>query len=196
MTTVTPIEGTMVLVVGPSGAGKDSLLAAARDAFAGTPSIVFARRIITRDSDDQTESHDTISPEAFAAAEAGDAFLLSWKAHGLGYAIPASAGDALDEGRTVVANVSRTIIPVAVRKMARVVVVHVTAPIDLLARRIAARGRETVPEIEARLARQPPLATAGAEVVEIVNDGGLEAAALQFVAAIRRIADPTAPGAP
>jgi len=41
----------LVLVVGPSGAGKDSLLKAAREEFRGDPRIGFARRVITRPAD-------------------------------------------------------------------------------------------------------------------------------------------------
>jgi ribose 1,5-bisphosphokinase PhnN len=38
----------VILVVGPSGAGKDTLLRAAREHFAAVPSLGFARRYITR----------------------------------------------------------------------------------------------------------------------------------------------------
>ncbi|MFV0295626.1 MAG: phosphonate metabolism protein/1,5-bisphosphokinase (PRPP-forming) PhnN [Hyphomicrobiaceae bacterium] len=180
---------TLVLVVGPSGAGKDTLIDAARAVFAGDPRFVFARRIITRVSDGATEDNDTLSPEAFDAAEIAGKFLLSWRAHGLGYAIAMEGWRALGTGQVLVANVSRAVIADAERKTGQVVVLHVTAPLPVLARRIAARGRETEADIAKRLARQMPLSIQSAEVLEIVNDGALEEAAARFNAALRAVAD-------
>jgi ribose 1,5-bisphosphokinase PhnN len=41
--------GKLVLVVGPSGAGKDTLLSLARAACADDPTIVFVQRLVTRE---------------------------------------------------------------------------------------------------------------------------------------------------
>lgn len=174
--------GTLVLVVGPSGAGKDTLIGEARRLLEDEPRIVFARRAITRPPGDPTEQHLAITPAEFAAQEARGEFLLSWPAHGLSYGIPVAYERMLDQGHIVVANVSRTVIREAERRIANVVVLHITAPIAILAARIAARGRERVDEIAERLHRQPPLAVSRAEVCEIVNDASIEIGA-------RRIAD-------
>jgi phosphonate metabolism protein PhnN/1,5-bisphosphokinase (PRPP-forming) len=182
------LRGTLALVVGPSGAGKDTLIAAARTVLAGDPRFAFARRVVTRMRDDESESHDVMAPAEFARAEAAGAFLVAWWAHGLGYAIPATAGAALERGQVLVANVSRTVIEAAEARVPSVAVLHVTAPLDVLAARIAARGREPVDAIAARLARKPPLTVGRAELVEIVNDGPLEAAARRFTDALRRLA--------
>jgi len=98
-------QGTFVAVVGPSGAGKDTLI---RAVVAARPDIVAARRVISRDADDATEVFDSVTPDAFAAAaERGD-FVLHWQAHGLGYGIPASVHGDLAAGRHVLANLWRT----------------------------------------------------------------------------------------
>ena len=184
-----PIEtGTLALVVGPSGAGKDTLINAARVALAGDPHFVFPRRIVTRASHDASEEHDMMTPEAFDTAARSGAFLLSWRAHGLGYAVPGSARDPLRAGHVVVANVSRGAIVEAEQQVRRVTVLHVTAPIDELARRIALRGREAEADIAARLARQAPLTAQRASVIEIVNDTAPEDAARRFVTALRAVA--------
>ncbi len=182
-------RGELVLVVGPSGAGKDTLMLAARDALADDPRIHFARRIVTRSSHDAAESHDTLPREQFDEARRQGAFLLSWQAHGLGYAIPRSVEHHLLANGVVVANVSRTSIPEAERLVGSVTVLHVTAPQDVLASRIAARGREPLSEIAARLARQPPLAIATAELIEIVNDADIASAAARLAAVLTRLAD-------
>ena len=102
-----PVTGALVLVVGPSGAGKDTLISYARARLAGRDDVCFARRIVTRAADATLEDHDTLSPEAFAERAARGDFALHWRAHGLCYALPACVDEALAAGRTVVANVSR-----------------------------------------------------------------------------------------
>ena len=88
-------NGSLVLVVGPSGAGKDSVLNGARAALADDDDFVFVRRTITRTSGAGGEDNVEVTPEAFAAAKATGAFALSWRAHDLDYGIPKSIEDDL-----------------------------------------------------------------------------------------------------
>ncbi len=180
--------GVLALVVGPSGAGKDTLIEQARHAFGRDARMVFARRTITRASDGVSEDNDAVDRAQFDADEAAGRYLLSWRAHGLGYAIPGQGENALRQGKVLVANVSRTVIGNAELRARHVVVLHVTAPIDVLAQRIAARGRESREEITSRLARQPPLQASSAGVVEIINDREPEHAAAQFNDVLIRLA--------
>jgi len=172
--------GRLILVVGPSGAGKDSLIEGARAALVGHPRFVFPRRIITRPSDPGSEDHATLSEAEFERQRAAGLFFLHWDAHGLRYALPGSIADDLAAGRTVIANVSRAVIAAAREKHAATTVVVVTAPPEVLARRLAARGREDAADVEARLARaadQP----SGPEVVTVMYDGALESAVERFL---------------
>src|ERR1700758_459495 len=93
----------LLLVVGPSGAGKDTLLDAARRALADDPKFRFVRRVVTRAAKAGDEPHETVTEAEFAARE----FALQWQAHGLRYGIPA---DAIVDDVVTVANVSRTVI--------------------------------------------------------------------------------------
>lgn len=172
----------LVLVVGPSGAGKDTLLAAAREALAGHPRIRFVRRAITRPAEAGHEDHEPVTEADFARRE----FALSWEAHGLHYGIAAGIGDDLAGGRTVVANVSRGIIATAAARFPTRVV-EVTARPEILAARLAGRGREDAADIAARLARQVPL-PAGVPVRRVINDGPLTEGVAAFLAALT---DPT-----
>lgn len=146
-------DGIFVAVVGPSGAGKDTLLNGAVKALAGRKDIVFARRIITRASDGATEDHDTLSVEAFDAARQAGAFSLFWQANGLNYALPASTLDAQRSGCMIVANLSRAVLDDALRVYGAVVLIEVTATREVLAQRLLARGRESAEDIEQRLQR-------------------------------------------
>lgn len=181
--------GALALVVGPSGAGKDTLIAEARRALAGDARFVFATRVVTRPADAGGEAHTPATLEAFAAAEAAGQFLLSWRSHGLAYGIPAGVAADLARGRVVIANVSRTAITRAEALVERVAVLVVTAPLDVLAERIAGRGRESADDVRRRLARTVPVVTARAAVVEIDNAGEIGEAARRFTAALAALAD-------
>ena len=145
--------GVLILVVGPSGAGKDSIIIAARRAFEARRDVVFPQRIVTRKVDPEIEDHATVSMSDFEALEAGGAFAASWRAHGHAYGVPGSIGEDLSAGRVVVVNVSRGAIAGLRHRFSRVHVVHLSAASDVLAARLRARGRETDSEIARRVAR-------------------------------------------
>lgn len=178
-------RGLLVLVVGPSGAGKDTLIDAARRTLADDPQVVFPRREITRPADAGGEDHVPVDVDAFRARRLAGHYALSWEAHGLGYGVPDAIRADLAVGRSVVVNVSRGVIDDARRRLAPVRVLSLSVPADMLRRRLAARGRETAEEIELRVARAGAFAVAGPDVVPVVNDGGIESAASRLVAAIR-----------
>ncbi|MGO7947103.1 phosphonate metabolism protein/1,5-bisphosphokinase (PRPP-forming) PhnN, partial [Rhizobium ruizarguesonis] len=57
----------MVVVVGPSGAGKDTLMNLAARRFKGRDDVHFVRRVITRQRDAGGEDHLSVSLQGFAA---------------------------------------------------------------------------------------------------------------------------------
>ncbi|MDK9719714.1 MAG: phosphonate metabolism protein/1,5-bisphosphokinase (PRPP-forming) PhnN [Rhodospirillales bacterium] len=169
--------GTLVLVVGPSGAGKDSVMQEAGRLLSGDARYVFASRCITRPTEAGGEAHIPLEPSEFEAREQAGGFLLSWRAHGLAYGLPAALADELAAGRVVVVNVSRGVIDQARRMFpGHVRVVVVTAPKDVLAERLAHRGRESQDEIRERLERAPPFFVDGTGVLELRNEGPLKEA--------------------
>jgi ribose 1,5-bisphosphokinase len=155
----------------------------ARGELSGDPAFRFVRREITRAADAGGEAHTPVSVDEFASRRAAGAYALSWEAHGLGYGIPADIADDLAAGRVVVANISRGRIAEAARRFA-VLVLEITAPAEVLAARLAARGRETAADIAARLTREVALPE-GVRVVRVVNDGTPEEGARRVVAALR-----------
>jgi ribose 1,5-bisphosphokinase len=144
--------GRLLLVVGPSGAGKDTLIDLARAACAGDDRVVFARRVVTRESSG-FEDNEQLTPDAFRQALARGAFAVHWEAHGLSYALPTAVNEDIQAGRTVVANISRSVVGRLRETYADVVVVAVTAPPDVLAARLLTRGRRSDGPIAQRLQR-------------------------------------------
>lgn len=171
-------RGTLFLVAGPSGAGKDTLIAAARQRLAATH--VFPRRLITRPAADATEQHEPTTESAFLAARARGQLALAWQAHGQWYGLPASIADDLAAGRHVVANVSRTVIAEARARFSPTRCILVTASAANLAARLAARGREAAPDIAARLEREVGFSPDHT----VYNDGSLETAVERLIAAL------------
>jgi len=170
----------LILVVGPSGAGKDTLLNAARQALANDLRFRFVRRVITRPTDPGGEEHESVTPAQFAERS----FALQWQAHGLHYGIPEDIAADLAAGIVVVANVSRAVIATAAKRFT-VRVIEVTAPPHILAARLAIRGRETAADIAARLARAVKL-PANVTVETVVNDATPDISAARFLAALSR----------
>jgi ribose 1,5-bisphosphokinase len=181
-----PGAGVFVAVAGPSGAGKDSLIAGARAFFAGDERVLFARRVITRIADD-SEPHDSATPLAFRLQAESGGFALWWSANGLDYGLPASLLDEFARGRIIVANVSRDMTPVVRSRFPRALVVHVTASAGTLAARLEQRGREPADQREGRLARALLKDQALEADVRIENDGALQDSIGTFVAVLQSL---------
>ena len=176
--------GRLVLVVGPSGAGKDTLIGLACAACAGDVHMVFPRRVVTREAT-AFEDNAQVSFEAFREARNNGEFAVHWEAHGHGYALPRAIDDELRAGRTVVANVSRTVIEATRRVYADVMVVSITAPAEVLSQRLAARARSSDGQIADRLNRAVDNAAAAPDVT-ISNVGSAEHDAQELLRIIRR----------
>jgi ribose 1,5-bisphosphokinase len=175
--------GRLILVVGPSGAGKDTLLGLARAACADDASIVFARRVVTREAT-AFEDNQQVNLEAFRQALARGEFAMHWEAHGHCYALPGAIDDDIRAGRTVVANVSRTVLTAMRRAYADVTVVSITAPPEILRQRLAARSRDSDGPVGDRLRRFVEGASAAPDIT-ISNVGSAEAYAHQLIDIIR-----------
>lgn len=172
--------GKLIAIAGPSGAGKDTLIDAARTHFAGNDSIIFWQRFITRD-DQSGEPHIAVSQEEFAQMLASGQFCLSWQAHDLSYGIGAELLNVLRSGRNVVVNLSRRVIEEARGKWPNCHVVLVTARPEVLAARLMKRGRENAANVDQRLRRGADIALAPSETItELDNSGDLASSIAQF----------------
>lgn len=176
--------GRLIAVVGPSGVGKDSIMA---QIVAAMPQIRRVRRTITRAAELGGEDYAPLTPAAFRQAAAEGAFCLHWDAHGLLYGIPQKVQDDLQNGSDCIANLSRAALPEAARLFPKLVVLHITASPARLAQRLQMRGRENMQDIESRLAGAHKPLPEGLNIIEICNDGPLDQAVAQALAALQPV---------
>lgn len=181
-------QGAFVGIVGPSGAGKDSLLAHARKILAVDPAVVFPRRFVTR-ARNSAEDHGSITREEFDAGVRDGTFSLHWEAHGLGYALPMEVEDAIAAGKVVVCNVSRAVIPDVLDHFDNVYVVLITAPPKVIMERLYQRGRETDDSIASRMERNKRLSAVLRPDLTIMNTGPVEIGGERLSGFLRRVAE-------
>jgi phosphonate metabolism protein PhnN/1,5-bisphosphokinase (PRPP-forming) len=168
-------------VVGPSGAGKDTLIAGA---LARRPDLRLVRRVITRPTEAGGEAFDGVSETEFRQRLASGAFALHWQAHGLHYGIPR---DQVTGPGDVIFNGSRAALPAALAAFPGLRIILVTAPAAILARRLAARGRETEADIRARLDRAAFALPPGIDATVVANDTTTEAGVARLLAALQPV---------
>jgi ribose 1,5-bisphosphokinase len=168
-------------IVGPSGAGKDTLI---RGALAARPDLHRVRRVITRPAEAGGEDFDGVSLDNFARLQAQGIFALTWEAHGLHYGIPR---DQIAGSGDVIFNGSRAALPSAARAFPGLRVILVTAPDIVLAARLAARGRETAVDIRARLSRAAFQMPDGIAFQTVINDTTPEIGVARLLAALQPV---------
>lgn len=176
------MKGRVFLVVGPSGAGKDTLLAGA---VAADPRLYWARRVITRPSVAGGEPFEGVSEAVFQARLQAGAFALHWQAHGLCYGVPLAQLKPLADGRDVLINGSRAAVAAALLAFPGLRLIQISAPLAVLADRLAARGRESHGDILARLQRADHALPEGVAAIEIRNDASAEQGIARLLHALR-----------
>ncbi len=178
----------LLYVVGPSGVGKDSLLAwlSAHLRPDNLPLIRIARRSITRAADLGTEGHEALTAASFEALASTNAFAMHWYANGLHYGIRRTELSGLDVGQWVMVNGSRAYVPRLRQNWPGVCVLHIEAPAAMVRERLVARGREAAQEIEARVARSQQLSAASMPGdLHLRNAGSLEESGHQLLALLQ-----------
>jgi len=172
------MSGLWVFVCGPSGAGKDSVMAWAARQLAARQDIVFARRIVTRVAHPGSD-HDEVTAEQFARLNDDDGLAWHWQAHGFQYGIEARYAALVAAGGIVVVNGSRAHAS-SLATGPQVRVVQVTTDAGRLAARLQQRGRDAPHEVSHRLARNAHFKDLHADLT-IFNHGELADAGRQLV---------------
>jgi len=180
------VPGRLIVLLGPSGSGKDTLISAARGEFAASPDVLFVRRMITRSADAGSEDHVSMSEAEFDAAIDEGRFALTWAANGLRYGLPRDLKAHLAAGKCAVVNGSRGAWGVIRQVFPTAVAVEIRVDPATLARRLQARGRESASEIEARMIRAAALTAQFDPELVIDNSGPVETAQAALIDYIRR----------
>lgn len=175
----------LIYVVGPSGAGKDSVLYGLRLGWTGLPPAHWVRRTVTRAEQAGSEAHESVSEEGFLQLQQAQAFAMTWQANGLSYGVRHTELAPLASGHCVFVNGSRAYLPQVLVQWPQTTVVQISAPEDVLRRRLHARQRESMQSISDRLARHVDVALPE-DAIRIANEGPVTDAVDMLRAALRR----------
>jgi len=182
----TPRGARLIYLMGASGSGKDTLLRHLRATLKPDEPVLVAHRYITRPSG-VDEASVYLTEAEFDHRAALGCFALHWTSHGLRYGIGIEIDGWLAGGAAVIVNGSRAHLGAAYGRYPGLAPIEVVADPAILARRLAARGRETTEQIKARLqqASRPFDTPAGCQITQLPNNGLPEDAAHRLLALIR-----------
>jgi ribose 1,5-bisphosphokinase len=166
-----PASGRLFFFVGPSGAGKDTLLQWVRQRMPADSRIVFARRTITRPAH-ASEAHEPADSSTFWQLAAGGHFSMMWQANDLCYGIRRGIEADLKAGHDVVVNGSREYIPRLLQQFPDARVIWIDADPARIRERIAARQRESGAALLRRIDRVTQFASPDADAVTCIDNSG------------------------
>ena len=146
-------HGTLFLVVGNSGSGKDSIISGlAQNYPSHLKQIYIPKRFITRHPS-EFEKNISITSEEFKKMDKKGNFTLKWHIYDLDYGIPLEIENYLKNGHPVIINVSRTIVNEARERYKNIKVISIEVPFEITLQRIKNRKRENEGLLEERIVR-------------------------------------------
>lgn len=171
------MNSRLIYVVGPSGAGKDTLLTWLKSRIRSSSLLYWARRTIDRPPSIEfnVEQHESVEAEGFEKLLKEGAFAMHWEANSRRYGIRFQEIAPLYQFKWVIVNGSRGYLPTVAKDYPGLTILHITADQELLRKRLIDRGRESNEMIEERLRREVPIITPPhSNLIEIINNGSLE----------------------
>ncbi|MHA1486990.1 MAG: phosphonate metabolism protein/1,5-bisphosphokinase (PRPP-forming) PhnN [Promethearchaeota archaeon] len=173
--------GKLVLVVGNSGSGKDSIMKGVKERYpSDLMSLYLTQRYITRPYSD-TEDNIAVTPEDFKIMSLQGEFVLEWHIYGLDYGVPIEIDEWLKKGHPVLVNVSRSIIKKARKIYQNIVVAFIDVPFEITLKRIKERARESGIRLEERILRARQNQDIPDADFIVDNSGDLEDAINEFL---------------
>ena len=179
--------GCLILIVGNSGSGKDTLMKGAKEKFPSElKGLCLTQRFITRPSSD-TEDNFAVIPVEFKKMSLQGRFALEWHIYGLDYGVPIEIDDWLEKGHLVLVNVSRSIVNEARDIYQNILIVFIEVPFKITLKRIKERARESGERLEERIQRAKNNQSFTDADFIVDNSGDLEDAIDQFLSYLIRV---------
>ncbi|CAD7289338.1 AAA family ATPase [Campylobacter suis] len=171
----------IILIVGASGVGKDSLIKGAKVLLSGYDDISFTRRYITR-KPDKNEDNIFATHEEMKELIRANFFISHWSAHENIYAI---AQSFLVQNTNII-SVSRGAIKDFEDRFENVFTIHIKASDEVLLERLLGRGRESKEQIISRIKRSKKEVVAK-RIIEFENVGNLNENIIKFTEILKAI---------
>ena len=179
--------GTLFLIVGNSGSGKDSIISGVIEKYPpNLIQIIAPKRSITRPSS-ESEDNISVTSKEFKELEENGKFALKWHIYELDYGIPIEIENWLKIGHPVIVNVSRTVIEIARKKYKNTKVVFVEVPFEITLQRIRDRKRENEELLKKRIERAKQNQKLPTADFIVDNSGELNDAVFQLIEYIKKI---------
>jgi len=169
----------IVLIVGASGVGKDTLLKSSKKDLKNQCN--FIKRYITR-KPDKSEKNYYVDDYAFEILKHNSFFVSTWSAHNNYYGI---AKNSIKSGLNII-SISRAKIDDFEKVFDKVYTIHVSVPKEELKNRLLLRDRESHEEIEARLNRTYKKIEAK-NLIEFDNSKSIDDSKDDFIKLINKI---------
>ena len=173
--------GKLVLVVGNSGSGKDSIIKGVKERYpSDLIKLYLTQRYITRPYSD-TEDNIAVTPEDFKKMSTQGRFALEWHIYGLDYGVPIEIDELMKKGHPVLVNVSRSIVKEARDIYQNLLVVFIEVPFEITLERVKERSRESGVRLEERIQRAKKNQSFPDADFIVDNSGDLEDAINKFL---------------
>lgn len=175
------MAGRLIYLMGPSGAGKDTVLQGVSRLLGSD--CYLAPRLVTRSFTATGPESVSVSLDEFERLESGGKLAMAWRANGLAYGFMCDINNRLMQGCDVLINGSRAYLPEAQRRYGDVLPVLLSVEPELLRQRLLARGRESAGQIQMRMERNAQFAGLDAlgngRTVKVIDNSGDAELAIQ-----------------
>ncbi len=172
----------IILIVGPSGSGKDTLLRTAREYFREYKRVNFCRRYITRPPD-ENEDNFFVCKKGFEVLKSANFFAIYWEAYNYFYGIPSYE---IKEGHCNFISVSRSVIKEIEKKYPRVITLYIHAEKEEVKKRLLKRRREPQKIIQERLKRYSIKVVASNKII-FINQGEIAKVKEKFISLCKEL---------
>ncbi len=180
--------GTLYLIVGPTGSGKQALVDAVLES---RPDIRRAPLVVSADHNHTICAVGTIPPTRFLQLIRRDAFALQWDTDGVRYGLSHDATRLLRDGQSLILCCDAFVIAQARALYPNVRAIYITARMDVLRRRLASMAYGSDFEIDMHLAQSARMRPRDSEIVTVDTSDSIAAGAKVLMSAIPLI-DPSA----